>query len=265
MEMAPQMIILFPLVEEVDVVLLTGREGLVGLGTGYQLDLNLGARAHEDRARQGLADVVVLAHDVQEHLLLASELGALRLDRPHEILVEAGVELRVVFRDPAHHRPAMLIAIATFHELGVDVLEVVGVLLRDAGLLGDDLPGGVEYHLEVLLLGLGLVAQTDLGIAGGDADAATDQDERAHDEGRDEKSFLHDLFLSCRCVRRGSRVYSTDTEYYLKTSILSMNQANSLTFSFKSAILPLSLRKVGWLPHFARFRRASRGGKSEHP
>lgn len=184
--------------EEFDVVLLTGREGLVGLRTRHELDLDLGSTADEDGAGKRLAEVVMLCLDIDQLLLLTRELGPLGLDGPHQVLVERRVELRVVLGDPAHEGTASIVAVATLHELGVDLLEVLRVLGADARLLLDDLPGGIEHHLEVLLLSLGQIARTHLGIGVVDVHPDRHHGDDSQAQEADENSLvLHDLTSFC--------------------------------------------------------------------
>jgi len=191
-------VLVLAVAEQVNVVLLTGREGLVGLRTRHELDLDLGSTADEDGAGKRLAEVVVLCLDVDQLLLLTRELGPLSFDGAHQVLVERSVELRIVFGDPAHEGTTAVIAVATLHQLGVDLLEVLRVLAADAGLLLDDLPGGIEHHLQVLLLSLGQIARTHLSISVVDVHPDRHHGDDSQAQEADEKSLvLHDLTSFC--------------------------------------------------------------------
>ena len=185
--------LLLLLLEDVDVVVLAGGEVGVRLRGGDDRDLDHRTVTHEQAAGEGRDDEVVFAVEVDELLLIPEELLALTLHRDHQVLVEAHVEVRVGLLDPGHERAAALVAVATFHDGGVDVLEAGLVLLGDLGLLADHLPHGVVLGLVGFLLGRHLCREGDLAVAVGEVHAADDDDEAEEDGGRREGDFLGDV------------------------------------------------------------------------
>lgn len=135
----------------------------------------------------------MLPVEVDELLLLTQEALALALDRDHQILVQADVEVGVGLLDPLHERAALVVAVAAVHDGDVDVLEAVLVLAGDFGLLGDDLPHGVVGGLVGLLLRLDLAREPDLGVAVAEVgDRHADGDD-PQDEGGDEEDLLGEI------------------------------------------------------------------------
>lgn len=177
---------------EGDVVFLPRGEGGVRLCGRDDRDRDLRPAAHEDAAGEGVDHQVVLPVQVDQLLLLPEELLALAFHRDHQVLVEAHVEVRVGLLDPGHERAAVLVAVAVFHDRGVDALEGILVLLGDLGLLADHLPHGVVLGLVGLLLGRYLGREGDLAVAVGEVHAADDDGEAEEDGGRREGDFLRD-------------------------------------------------------------------------